>query len=212
MNCMVEAWSRNEPSTNDPAVNQLTGAQLNNACGRPIIACMTARILLLLLLTGMSSIGDVLAQEQANTNRATELKERPAADAKSVASLATDAPVKVLSRQGAWTQVEAGQQRGWVRAFHLRFQSTVETTSSSNPLGGLTSMLGMGSKAPQTSRVASVGIRGLTAEDFKNASPDPAALRKLQSWRADKASAERFAKEAKLVPVAVAYAGEKGGS
>jgi hypothetical protein len=170
------------------------------------------RILLLLLIASMSPIGDALAQEQATTNRATDLKERPAADAKTVAALVTDSAVKVLSRQGAWTQVEAGQQRGWVRAFHLRFQSTVETSSSGSALGGLTSMLGIGSKAPQTSRVASVGIRGLTPEDFKNASPDPAALKKLQSWRADRASAERFAKEAKLVPVAVAYAGEKGGS
>ena len=31
-------------------------------------------------------------------------------------------------------------------------------------------------------------------EDFQSASPDPAALRKLQSWRSDKASAERFAR------------------
>ena len=123
-----------------------------------------------------------------------------------------ESAVKVLSRHGAWTQVETGSQRGWVRAFHLRFQSTVETSSSGSS-GGFTSIFGFGSrKAPETSRVATLGIRGLTPEDFKNASPDPAALKKLQSWRADKASAERFAKEAKLVPVSVAYAGEKGGS
>jgi hypothetical protein len=121
--------------------------------------------------------------------------------------------VKVLSRQGAWTQVEAGQQRGWVRAFHLRFQSAVETSSSGNALGGITSIFGFGSrKSPETSKVATLGIRGLTPEDFKNASPDPAALKKLQSFRVDKATAERFAKEAKLAPVAVAYAGAKGGS
>jgi hypothetical protein len=173
---------------------------------------MIIRILLLLLIASLSPIGDALAQEPASTNRATELKDRPAADARTMADLATNTPVNVLTRQGAWTQVEAGQQRGWVRAFHLRFQSTVETSSSGSALGGLTSMLGIGSKAPQTSRVASVGIRGLTPEDFQNASPDPAALKRLQSWRADKASAERFAKEAKLAPVAVAYADGKGGS
>ena len=173
---------------------------------------MLIRFLLPLLLAGLSLVGDALAQEPATTNRATDLKERPAADARTLAPLTADYAVKVLSRQGAWTQVEAGAQRGWVRAFHLRFQSTVETSSSGGS-GGLTSIFGFGSrKAPETSRVATLGIRGLTPEDFKNASPDPAALRKLQSWRADKALAERFAKEAKLVPVTVAYTGEKDGS
>ena len=170
---------------------------------------MFRRLFLPLLVAGLSLIGDASAQEAAATNRATDLKERPSAEARTIAPLAADAPVKVLARQGAWTQVEAGTQRGWVRAFHLRFQSTVETSSGGG--GGITSFFGFGARqAPTTSKVATLGIRGLTPEDFKNASPDPAALRKLQSWRSDKASAERFAKEAKLAPVAVAYTG--GGS
>ncbi|HEX4943093.1 MAG TPA: hypothetical protein VFV55_02000 [Usitatibacteraceae bacterium] len=174
---------------------------------------MPHRLILLLLLACLPLVGTAYAQEQASTNRATDLKERPAPDSRTLAPLAADSPVKVLSRQGGWTQVESGAQRGWVRAFHLRFQSTVETAPSGNALGGLTSMFGFGSrKAPETSRVATLGIRGLTPEDFKNASPDLAALKKLQSWRVDKASAERFAKEAKLVPVAVAYQREGGGS
>lgn len=174
---------------------------------------MLMRLLLPLLLASLLPVCSALAQEQATTNRATDLKERPAVDARTLSPLAADSGVKVLSRQGGWTQVEAGTQRGWVRAFHLRFQSTVEKSSSGSSGGGLTSFFGFGSrKAPETSRVATLGIRGLTPEDFKNASPDPAALKKLQSWRSDKASAERFAKEAKLVPVAVAYSGEKGGS
>lgn len=174
---------------------------------------MAERWFIPLLLSALLTAGGALAQEKASTNRATELKERPALDARTLAPLAADSPVTVLSRKGGWTQVEAGTQRGWLRAFHLRFQSTVETAESGSSLGGLTSLFGFGSrKAPETSRIATIGIRGLTPEDFKNASPDPAALKKLQSYRADKASAERFAREAKLAPVAVAYAGEKGGS
>ena len=73
---------------------------------------------------------------------------------------------------------------------------------------GITSIFGFGTKeAPRTSKVATLGIRGLTPEDFKNASPDPAALKKMQSYRADRAGAERFAREARLAPVAVAYVG-----
>ena len=169
---------------------------------------MLKLIVLAPVIVALSLAGDAFAQEPATTNRATELKERPAPDSRTLAPLPPDSPVKVLSRQGGWTQVEAGTQRGWVRAFHLRFQSTVETSSSSAIGGSITSIFGFGSReAPKTSKVATLGIRGLTPEDFKNASPDPAALKKLQSFRSDKAGAERFAKEAKLVPVAVAYTG-----
>ena len=154
--------------------------------------------------------GGALAQEQATANRATELKERPAADARTLGPVAEEASVKVLSRQGAWTQVEAGGQLGWVRAFHLRFRSTVETASSGSGsgLGGLAAMVGIGRKSPEANRTAALGIRGLTPEDFSNASPDAAALAKLRSYRADKASAERFAQEPKLAAVAGPYAKE----
>jgi uncharacterized protein YgiM (DUF1202 family) len=173
---------------------------------------MIARAIAAVLLAAVLTAGDARAQEQAFTNRATELRDRPAFEAKAIAQLPDNTAVKVIARQSGWTQVEANQQKGWVRVFHLRFPSTVETSSSSGGgLSGLSSMFGFGSrKAPETSKVATIGIRGLTPEDFKNASPDPGALRKMQSWRSDRAGAERFAKEAKLVPVNVAYADEGG--
>jgi len=168
---------------------------------------MNLRPLAVLCVACCAWAGGAFAQEQATANRATELKERPAADARTLAPVAADASVKVLSRQGAWTQVETGGQLGWVRAFHLRFRSTVETASSGSGsgLGGLAAMVGLGRKSPEASKTAALGIRGLTPEDFHNASPDAAALAKLKSYRADKASAERFAQEAKLAAVAVPY-------
>lgn len=85
---------------------------------------------ILALLAAFSALG-VLAQEQAFTNRATELRERAASDARVLAPLAAETPVKVLARSSGWTQVQAGQQTGWVRVFHLRFPATVESSSSS---------------------------------------------------------------------------------
>jgi len=145
-----------------------------------------------------------LAQEQAFTNRSTELKDKGANDAKTIATLPENTQVKVLQRAGGWTKVEGGGQSGYVRAFHLRFPSTVETSSSSGgALGGLTGLFG-GGKAKQAT-TATVGIRGLSAEDFKNANPDPAALAKMESFRVDKAGAQAFAREAKLSSVSVNY-------
>jgi hypothetical protein len=99
------------------------------------------------------------ADEQAFTNRATELKERALPDAKALASLPENTSVKVLARSGQWTQVEAGGQTGWVRVFHLRFPATVSTSSSSSGsslLAGATSLFGMGGPAKQQAANANV--------------------------------------------------------
>ena len=146
----------------------------------------------------------VEAQEQGFTNRATDLKEKAAADSATVAQLPENTPVKVIARGGGWTQVDAGGKTGWVRVFHLRFPSTVQASDSSGSvgLGSIGSALGFGSSS-RKANVATTGIRGLSPEDLKNASPNPAELEKLHSYRVDKPSAERFAREAKLVAVKI---------
>jgi hypothetical protein len=153
-----------------------------------------------------------LAQEQAFTNRATELKDKASTDAATLATLPESTPVKVLARGGGWTRVEAGGQSGWVRVFHLRFPAVVESTSSSGALGSLGAALGLGGSKSREARLASTGIRGLSQEDLKNASPDPEALRRLQSYRADRSTAERFAREAKLAAVHVDAPAEGAGA
>ena len=145
------------------------------------------------------------AQEAAFTNRATELKDRAAADARTVANLSEGASVKVLERGGGgWTRIDSGGQQGWVRVFHLRFPAVAQAGSASGGgLGSLTSALGFGRDRSRAATTATVGVRGLSPEDLKNASPDTAALARLQSYRADKPSAERFARDGKLVEVSV---------
>lgn len=145
------------------------------------------------------------AQDAAFTNRSTELKDRADADARTVTILAENTPVKVLARGGGWTRVEAGGQSGWVRVFHLRFPSSVESTPSSSG-GGFLSSLGSaltGQRSNPKANLATTGVRGLSQEDLKNANPDPEALRRLQSFRADRAAAERFARDGKLAAVQI---------
>ena len=155
--------------------------------------------------------GSVAAQEQAFTNRSTELKDKAAADGKTLATLPENTGVKVLQRSGAWTRVDASGQSGFVRAFHLRFGATVESSGSSSSGGGLLGGLFGGPKQKQAT-MGTVGIRGLSADDFKTASPDAAALARMQSYRADNAAAERFAREAKLATVSINYLMEEATS
>ena len=144
-------------------------------------------------------------QEQAFTNRATDLRERGANDAKALATLPENTPVKVLARSGGWTRVEADGKSGFVNVFHLRFPASVQTQSSGgNPLSSVTSFLG-GGRSSEKATIATTGIRGLSPEDLKNAAPDTAALAKAHSYRADKPAAERFARDGKLAAVSVDY-------
>jgi hypothetical protein len=165
---------------------------------------MSLRTIFLASLLAIAPIA--WAQEQAFTNRATELRERGAADAKALASLPQDTAVKVIARGGAWTRVDANGLVGWVNVFALRFPATVATASTSSGgsvLGGLTSMFGGNRQTDKPATIATTGIRGLSPEDLKNASPDNAALAKMQGYRSDKPGAERFAREGKLTTVSV---------
>ena len=89
-----------------------------------------------LLAALLSLAASAWAQEQAFTNRSTELKDKGAAEARTLATLPADTSVKVVARAGGWTQVQANNQTGFVRAFHLRFPVTVEKGSA----GGLSSI------------------------------------------------------------------------
>ena len=151
------------------------------------------------------------AQDQAFTSRATDLRERGAADATAIASLPENTAVKVIARgAGGWTQVDAGGKTGWVNAFHLRFPVAIEKSSSSGAGGFASSITSVfGGRQQQQANLGTTGIRGLSPEDLKNASPNPAALAQMQGYRSDKQGAERFAREGKLSQMVVPEGGRR---
>jgi hypothetical protein len=162
-----------------------------------------SRIAIALLLGLACAVAQ--AQGQAFTNRATDLKEQGSDQARTLAGLKENTEVKVLQRAGGWTRVEAGGQAGWVKVFHLRFPATAATESSGGGfLSGLSSAIG-GRPRTQQAGIQTVGVRGLSPEELKNASPDAEALKRMQSYAADKRAAERFAREGKLAEVKVDY-------
>ena len=84
------------------------------------------------------------------------------------------------------------------------FPATAQaSTESGGVLGNVTSAFGFGRDRAKGATLATTGVRGLSPEDLKNSSPDHAALSRLQSYRADRASAERFARDGKLAEVSV---------
>jgi hypothetical protein len=163
------------------------------------------RRFLLALIVAASAFAH--AQETAFTNRATELKDQAASEARTVASLREGTEVKVTQRANGFARVEAAGQSGWIRVFHLRFPAVGQTSSASGVSGGLSSLTSAfsGRSSSQSPTIATTGIRGLSPEDLKNANPDAEALKRMQSYRADRPAAERFAREGKLIEASIDY-------
>jgi hypothetical protein len=86
------------------------------------------------------------------------------------------------------------------------------TSNADSSSGGFFSSLSsaLAPKREANKTIATVGIRGLSEEDMKNAKPNPAEFNKMKSYAVSKADAEAAAKRARLNPTTVAYVDESG--
>ena len=136
--------------------------------------------------------------EPATLIRATDLKQEPASDAATIASLPENSAVEALERRSGWTRVKAPAGEGWVRMLSLRFDAAKPGASG---VGQLFNVARTGSSGTQTT----TGVRGLDEQQLATARPNPAELAKLQQFAADRAAAASFAAEGKLDAKAVEY-------
>lgn len=163
----------------------------------------------ILMLAGL--LAGAAHAEPALTTRSTELQSQPQSDAATVATLAENTKVEVLTRKGAWCQVKtATGQAGWVRMLALKPEAGAQQNpqqapapASANPIGALGGLLTAG----RTSNTGTVttGVRGLSEEDLQNAQANPAEVEKMQKFNVDKDSAQAFAQRSKLTPVKLDY-------
>lgn len=140
-----------------------------------------------------------LAQEDAVTRRGTELRDGPAAAARSVTALPAGSPVTRLPRrQGAWVQVRTAEGvTGWMHLFDVGPATVGEAGGGvGQVLRGVTGLLG-GATPARTATSAS-GIRGLDAEDLARAQPDAAAVGRMEALRQGEREAQGFAARAGL--------------
>jgi hypothetical protein len=141
--------------------------------------------------------------ESAVTTRATELQAKAQADAATLATLPQNTKVDVLGRQGAWSQVKAEDKNGWVRLLHLKFDSTGGQTSGANSFGAVAGLLTSGRTS--NNAATTTGIKGLTAEQVKNAAPNTVEFKKMQSYSANKGAGQSFSQRSKLTAATVEY-------
>ncbi|MCD6060028.1 MAG: hypothetical protein K0S16_339 [Moraxellaceae bacterium] len=128
----------------------------------------------------------------------TELRAKPFGDAEVVASLKAKDTVDLLARKGAWANVKAGGQSGWVRLLTVRTGSGQRGEAG---VGALASVFRTGSSG----NTVSTGVKGLSEEKLKNAQPDAEEAQKLDRFRQSENSARSFAKQAKLSAEKIDY-------
>lgn len=144
----------------------------------------------------------VQAQDVVNTNRATDLRANPDDSAAVLQMLAAQTRVQVVERKGAWTKVKTDKETGWVRMMHLRggvvVAEAAPQTASGSALSGFSRLLGGSQPTTQRAQSATLGIRGLSPEELKTATPNAQALADMKSLAATKPDAERFARDGHL--------------
>lgn len=153
---------------------------------------------LLLLLLALPLLA---AAEPATLIRATELKQEPATDAATVATLPENAAVEALQRKGGWTRIKAGASEGWVRMLALRFGGPGEAKKGDSGVTQLFNVARTGTSGAQVT----TGARGLDADQLTNAQPNPAELAKMDGFAANAEAAASFAAKGKLSATAVEY-------
>ncbi|MEE8542617.1 MAG: peptidoglycan-binding protein [Gammaproteobacteria bacterium] len=143
------------------------------------------------------------------------LRMAPSGASASKQRLAKGTELEVIRRQGAWLEVRVknGGSEGWVKQSSVRAATEAAAAPSKKKSGGffanlsrgISRLLGGSSDAPQDRGNVTVGIRGLAAEDLAATIPDPAEVDKMESFRADRDQAFRFASEERLTAQSIEY-------
>ncbi len=155
------------------------------------------------------------AQGQADIvtlKRAAELREAPGEASRSLGPLPAQSQVaRLAARQGPWIEVRNAQGvTGWIHMFDVGGNAPAPAAAAggnvaTGALRGLTSLFSTGGGPTQarSASTATIGIRGLGAEDLANAQPNLAALAQAETLRVDATQAQRFGAASALTAQAV---------
>ena len=144
------------------------------------------------LLLGALVASPLALAEPASLLKPTELRSQPQNTASVVDTLQTKDSVDITARKGAWANVKTSAGKsGWVRMLNLRTGSGQRGDAG---IGALASVFKTGSSG----NTVSTGVKGLSAEQLQNATPNPAEVQRLNTYAVKVADARSFAKQGKL--------------
>lgn len=128
----------------------------------------------------------------------TELRARPALDARLGERIDSKTQVEILDSRGAWTEVKtADGKRGWLRLMNIRPGEKKHWTEKVSASVG---SVGAVARTASTSSTATTGVKGISKEDLQNATPDFEEVKLLDRFTVSAAEAKKFAGESKIKP------------
>lgn len=133
-----------------------------------------------------------------SVTRSTDLKDKPFLDATTLSRLPAGSSVDIQKRQGAWAQVRASTgQTGWLKILNLRSGPSGASGSGVNQLLNV-------ARTGSSGNTVTTGVKGLSAEQIKNARPNVQEVERMKSYGVSSAEAQRFARSNRLAAKNVA--------
>jgi hypothetical protein len=166
---------------------------------------MASRFNLLLLMATVVFAGVFSASaQQITVEREGPLYSEARADSTVVTTLQQGATGSVVGKKGPWLNLKTDAASGWLFSFNVRFASTQSASPSAS--GGDGAVIGrLVGPRQQVNVTSTIGLRGIEAEDLRQAQLNPEQLKLLDQYAATKQDAESKAQATGLSAVRVDY-------
>ncbi len=136
----------------------------------------------------------VFAAETGSVIRSDGIKVEPFRDAKTIATLSVGDKVEIVKTNGGWLQIKSPKGKGWVHMLNVR------KGEMRKDFGDIGALLGMASGRAGTGKiVGTTGIRGLDEVELQSAKYNETELNLVESYAINRAEAQVFATQGKLV-------------
>ncbi len=153
----------------------------------------------LINLAFMTTLPAISMAETGTALKADTLRAEPFSDAKTLSTIAKGESVSILSKKGAWLQVKAKKNTGWVRLFSVKRG----VLSANNQVKGVIDVAS--GRAGTGQVISTTGVRGLNAEELKAAKFNEDEINKLESFTLSTDDGQKFATAGDLKAIKFAY-------
>lgn len=163
-----------------------------------------------------------VSAETATIVTDSSLYQRPSMQAGVIRYLEAGTAVDINSRLGSWKKISINDDlSGWVRSYQVRtgdFTTIKQEQGSGGFISGLASLSrkvsGLFSnnnkKDYSFQPTATIGIRGLSEEQIKNAKADLNELKKMESFRSNKKNTRKYARKGNLKAIKIRHMPKSG--
>ncbi|MCK5667383.1 MAG: hypothetical protein KAI17_28040 [Thiotrichaceae bacterium] len=181
---------------------------------------MDSQKLALIIIIYCISISNVAA-ETATVVSDSSLYQRPAVQSSIVQQIKAGTTANIDSRLGGWKQISFNDISGWVRSYQVRsgnYSYIKQEQNSGGFFSGLASLSRKASglftsnnkKGYSFQNTATIGVRGLSEEQIKNAKADLNELKKMETFRSSRKNSKKYAKQGHLKAIKVSHMPKSG--